>query len=928
MPGDRTPPRLGRWLLRLCRLGSRRAEVEADLIELFRVREISEGPWTARWKYLTDVLSLYGWCANAGPRASGHTSMTTGMAMDIVFAFRLFRRHPGLFGVTTLGPAAAIGISTAVVSVTKATAFRGYGVADPASVRRVTWMGGVSEITGDSPRVGQWAFEEYSRVRASTATMTLVGSVASFAPFRTAVNGGTSEPVRYMAVSGDYFTVLGMRASLGRLLSPNDDRPGSATIVVSHGFWKNTLGADADIVGRTIWLGARAYSVVGVADRRHSAPGTVGLPPALWISLAAEREAWSAASAKEASALQRRMATLKKDASLDASARDRYATIEKEVAAPPPAWNPAIEVRGRLRAGATLEQAGAELDALAAGVAEAKGLPMRRPAVRFESAESDASDQKIAASILVMTVSLVLLIACANVTNILLANAASRRREIGTRLAIGASRARLLRQLLTESVLIGVVASAAGLGIAIAIIPTLAALSHTPEAVDVSPDAGVYVSLAIMTVAVGIFAGLAPARYAQGQDLTTTLKTDQVAAPMPLPRAGLRSILIATQAAVSAVLLVLAALLTRSLIEASTADVGYDLGPLMTIAVGDPTGGVEWTATQQRAYWEGLLGEVARIPGVASAALTVAPPFDRSFFPAQRIGARTVERNEVSPEYFTTVGIPFLQGRTFSAQEAVLEEPVAIVSASLARAVWRSRTALGKDLDDLWGTSTADERRLAPIYKKPIHARVIGVVPDITTRVGEPQRPTLYLPIARTSFPELMLRTGREPGALIPSVRERLRSFDPRLDPVVIFPGEERQRQMQRPRLLATLSLTVGLVALGLAVIGLFGVTAFVVQQRTHELSVRRALGATYGDLVTMLCRESLRPVIVGLSCGVFLSLAGGRLLQSVLHGVTGRDPIAIVSAVALLMVAATGAVILPVRRAALVNLAQLLKLG
>src|SRR5579859_2316424 len=156
MPGDRTPPRLGRWLLTLCRLGPRRAEVEADLLELFRVREASEGPRTARWKYLIDVLSLYGWRPNGGSRSSGHTSMTTGIATDIVFAVRLFRRHPGLFGVTTLGLAVAIGICTAVVSVTKATAFRGYGVADPASVRRVTWMGGMSEITGDSPRVGQW----------------------------------------------------------------------------------------------------------------------------------------------------------------------------------------------------------------------------------------------------------------------------------------------------------------------------------------------------------------------------------------------------------------------------------------------------------------------------------------------------------------------------------------------------------------------------------------------------------------------------------------------------------------------------------------------------------------------------------------------------------------------------------------------------
>ncbi len=538
------------------------------------------------------------------------------------------------------------------------------------------------------------------------------------------------------------------------------------------------------------------------------------------------------------------------------------------------------------------------------------------------------ADTRAIAAILMVVVGLVLFVACANVTNLLLASAAGRRREIGTRLALGAGRGRIFRQLLTESLLLGSMSSVVGLAIAMVVLPSFAVLIQVPPAFDVSPDLWVYASLGAITVLVGVLAGLAPARYGHRQELTAALKMDQPTAPLPLPRGRTRSLLIGTQAAVSAVLLVLAALLTRSLVEASALAAGYTIDPLVTFYVGNEPTSSAWTATRRDAYWNGLLEQVREIPGVAGAAFATAPPFSGTTLPPQRVHDVAVDRNEVSPGYFQTVGIPLLRGRTFTADEVRSEAPVAIVSASLARAVWGAANPVGDDLARVWGRPTAADAKLPAAYRKPRDARVVGVVADIPTRLGERHFPAVYLPISRTSVPRLVVRAHGEPGPLVRPLQDVLQSFDPRQRPVAIFAREALRRHLEGPRILAMLSLVVAAVALGLAVIGLFGVTAFVVQQRTHELSVRRALGATHAELMTMLLRDNLRPVAVGLACGVFLSLAGGRVVQSLLYGVGARDPMAVAGAVAVLLAAAGLAVFLAARRGAGANPSELLKLG
>ena len=845
------------------------------------------------------------------------------MTQDLVFAIRLFRRQPAMFGITIVGLAVALGITTAALSVARSIAWVGYGAAESASVYKVSLASGVfGKVTGNSAFQGQWALDDFSRLGSLTSTMTLVGWVQDGAEFRQSSSDGAPTPARYLAVTGNYFSVLGMRATAGRLLFPADDVPGSTNAVVSEGFWKNRLGADPAIVGRPIWLDDRVYTVVGVADRKHTTPPSTGLPFDLWIPLTSQKDAWSGRTGASDSALRDRLAAGRSSAGLGADARDRYAAIEGDLSSPARPWNPAVEVLGRLNPGVSRAQAEMEIGAITVNLANAGGTK-RSTIVRLESVDGTSNVTKVMAAILTIVVGMVLFVACANVTNVLLASAAGRRREIATRLAMGAGRGRILRQLLTESLLLGSISSLFGLGVAKVALPFFAALIQLPPGLDISPDPWIYGSLGLLTVVVGILAGLAPARYGQSQDLAGTLKADQSSAPLPLPRPRLRSLLIATQAAVSAILLVLAALFSRSLIEASSLAVGHEVDSLMTVAVGSPTSGAAWDPARRDAYWTALLDQVELTSGVAAAAIAIAPRFGGVTIAPQRVDTLMLDRNEVSSGYFQTVGIPILRGRGFTPDEIRSEAPVAIISMSLARAVWGSENPLGASLDQVWGPPSAADARLSGPHRKPRNVRIVGVVDDVTTRLD--RQAALRRSICQSRGPRCpgwRCARGGTPARSCSRcgsccrlwIRGCSRRWSSRA---------KRCHQLERPRMFAVLALAVGALAMGLAVIGLFGVTAFIVEQRSHELSVRRALGASHADLMAMLLRDNLKPVVAGLAIGLFIALTGGRVVQSLLTGVSTRDPLAVIAAVVVLMAAASAAVLLPARRAARLNPAQ-----
>jgi predicted permease len=875
------PPLLGRVLVAWRRLGDRHAEVEADLLELFTIRAAAHGRRVASRRYVRDALSLRRIPTNPTvvPNERAQRGLTT-MHQDIFFAFRLFRRHRGLFGATIAGLAVAIALSAAVFGIVRAVAFGGSGF-ETADVYRVSLASGpFTRVTGNSPMRGQWAHSDYLRMRDEVTGMAVVAAAGSVARYRPANSTDIGVPISYRAVSGDYFSALGMRTVLGRALVTADDRPQMRSVVVSRGFWLNAMGGDPSIVGKAILLDDEPFTVVGVAERRHGAPSGMAMPPAMWTTLTALSE-----------------------------------TV------PTPGWNPAVEILGRLKAGRTKPQAEAEALTVAVNLAAAR--TRTPPSVILEPPNRTNRQTAVVATVLLTIVGLVVLLACANVANVLLASAASRRREIGTRLAIGASRLRILRQLLTESLLLGTAGSIAGVLMARAVVSTLAATMRLPAALDVSLDATAYGFVALMTIAVGLLAGVAPARYGYRGDVMSALKIDQLSAPLPLPRARLRSLLVGGQAAISIVLLVLAALLTRALVSMMVLDAGLDVNRLITVSVSTAPapGGAQYSA-----YWNRLREEVLGVAGVSGAAYASLPPFD-SFTAIQAYDGVRVSRNETTPEYFTALGIPIVRGRAYTADELRSGAPVALVSASLARAFWGGRDPLGERMEEVWGTvKPGDERK--GMLRKVSQARVIGVVADVTTDIDAVNAPTIYLPLSEHVAPRLVVSSNGDPALLAGPLKDAITRFDRRQRPNVSLPREGLRRQLDAPRTLAMLAIVVGAIALGLAAIGLFGVTAFVVEQRTHEMSVRRALGATNRQLVELLLHDNLKPVVFGLAGGLLVALAAGRVVESVLYGTSSRDPLALAAASLVLIAAAAIAIIIPARKAARADPARLLKQG
>jgi predicted permease len=850
-----------------------------------------------------------------------------GVMSDVAFALRLFRREPGLFAATIAGLAIAIGVSAAVFSLVRAVEYRTLGVAARESVVQMALSGipSSTKMTGNSPFSGNWPHSAYVRLRDASTTVDTVASSKSVSGLAFSATSSNSESPYFeiSAVSANYFSVLGLRMSLGRSFTTIDDAPDVANTVISYGFWKNRLGADPAVLGRTVWLGGHPFTVVGIADR--SVSGTIETqPPALWITLAAERNAWTRRAAAQRSIAQAKLGALQQTGST-ASDRERLKALEPDLAAAPTPWNPAVEVLGRLKPGITLARAEAEAGVIVAGTSWTD-TTVRAPTVRLTPLDTDdeAPGRATIFTVLMAIVGAVVLIACANVTNLLLANAAGRRREIGTRLALGASRGRIVRQLLTESLLIGAIGGAAGLWIAIAVGPSFAALVNVPPQFDVSPDPMAYLFVAVLTVAVGTLAGLAPARYGRRGDLASALATDRLSLSSAMPPTRMRSILIGGQAAGAIVFIVVASLMARSLIQSLTLDLGFDPDRVMTTTIGNGSNGKAWDETRKRAYWHLSLDYVRELPGIAGVSLATLPPFGGTSYPRLPNG-RTVDPNETSSEYFVTMGLSVIQGRTYTDDEVRRGAPVAVISESLAREVWNNDNPIGASLDRALGE--VDRRRPGPWRRSP-DTRVIGVVTDLTTRLRTPRAPTIYFPLNESSVPSLVIRSQTDPRGLERAVHAALDRIDPGIEPRTLFAADRMTRELEGPRTLAVLAGLVATNALGLAIMGLFGVTAFVVRHRTREISIRRALGATEAEVVRMLFRESLRPVAIGLLCGLVIALIGGKAIEGLLFGISGRDPLAIAGAVVVLLAAAAAAVLVPARRAARVNPAELLKQG
>jgi predicted permease len=745
-------------------------------------------------------------------------------------------------------------------------------------------------------------------------------------------------PLAFKAVSGGYFDRLGARPAAGRLLADADDRPGSpAAIVLSHAFWRQRFDGDASIVGRALWIGDWPVVVAGVAERGFTGPVT-GAPPAFWMALAVYADLARGDRTSQAKRLQDQIDALADDPSSDGAARRQH--FEGELARLYGPVDTQVSLFGRLAPGVTRDRAGSELTALARAPRLARGDEAGAKGIEVHldniASLGDARDSGSLVSLALSILGLVMLIACVNISNVLGAAAVARRREIGTRLALGAGRGRIVRQLLTEGVVLGAAGGACGVLLAAWIAPLVARLLDMPPQIDVSLNLRILLFAMVATTAATLGAGLVPALFGWRGRLLASMKATPGSGAARLPARRLRRVLVGGQATAAVLLLVCATLFTRALVHITSVDLGFDPDRLISVRVDF---GREYDGARRLEFWRQGIARVRQIPGVQGAAVAGYAPMGRATSASDVNAAATsragtgalgdslqrFHRNFTTADYFATIGLPLLRGRAYTEEEVRTSAPVAVISQGLARAAWGDGDPIGSPLARVWGRDDAPGAPRLGFLSKPAGTRVIGVVADTVTTVWRPSTAMIYMPLDASIYGPLIVRAVNPGRAAVP-VQEALLSLDPNVSPRVTFVSDGWREELRAPRALAALASLLGLTALGLALVGLFGVAAFAVDVRRHEVSVRMALGATARSVVRLLMVDSLRPVAAGAALGLILAPAGARLLRLVLFGVAPYDPWAMAGAALLLAGTAAIAVLIPARRASRVDPVTVLK--
>ncbi len=683
-------------------------------------------------------------------------------------------------------------------------------------------------------------------------------------------------------VSGNFFDVLGVRARYGRTFLPDEDKaPGTHPVaVISHELWQERFHGEPFAAGRIINLNNHPFTVVGIAPPEFQ--GTVtGLRFDVWVPIMMQRQI--------------------------VPGTDR---LEQR-------GNRWLNVMGRVKPDVSLKQARAEFSVIADQLARA--YPDTNDGVRIEiyplwKAPGGASE--VMGSVLLALMALmgvVLLIACANVANLLLARATSRRKEIAIRIALGAKRAALIRQLLVESILLALMSGAVGVVISLWTTGLLVALAppiEIPFRINVAPDARVLAFTLAVSIATGLAFGLAPALNATRAELAPALK-DEAAGGVGGRKTWLRNALVVAQVSLSLVLLVAAGLFLRSLQKAQGFYPGFNPRNVLLMGVDlFPSG---YSPEQGQRFFRQLVEQLESLPGVRSATLSRRVPLGfggysttsirvEGFQPAKDEEVWTYS-NTIGPNYFRTMEIPLLRGRDFTQRDNENGSQVAIVNDSFASRFWKGGDPIGKRVE--YGTGWVT---------------VVGVARDSRyRRLVEPPSPMLFRPVLQSYQPSsyIHVRSGTDPRALAPAVQGVVRSLDPNL-PVFNIQTLEAHISASsfQQRLAGSLLGVFGMLALTLAAVGLYGVISYAVGQRTREIGIRVALGAQEGDILRLVVRLGVGLAMFGVGIGLAAAVALSRLLTGLLFGITSTDPITYFVVAAMLVSVALLASYIPALRA------------
>ncbi len=797
------------------------------------------------------------------------------IVQDLRYGLRMIAKAPGFTVLATLALALGICANTTIFSFINGLILRPLtGVKDPDRLVAVYTADYSSGLYGGS------SYPDYVDFRDQTDVFENLA--AADQTVLNATGESEAERLRGFVVTGNYFDVLGARAQLGRMLQSSDDQ---ASVVISDSLWRRRFNADPTVVGRTLRLSDKLYTIVGVTEPSFRGL-RLGLPPEFWMPVTAD---------------------------ITEGARDSRG----------------IQVIGRLKSGVTVAQAQSQLTTIAARLAQAYPDTnlgtLERPkepkpvTVVRESRISPEGQVAITriSLLLFVVVGLVLLIACANVANLLLARASARRREIAVRLALGASRGRLIRQLLTESLLLALLGGVAGL---IATQWSVRLLPQFFQANEVGGlDLGVDWRVLLFTLGVslltGLLFGLAPALQATRLNLLPALKAESAGYGQRRRRIALRDVLVIAQLAMSLVLLVSAGLFVRSLRQALTFDPGFKTENLLAAAM--ETRGAHLNKQQSQEFYQQTLERISSLPGVQSATLSMIVPLSGGGYrrmiklegyQPQPNEDTELNTNTIGLNYFNTLGIPIVVGRDFNAQDREGSPLVVIVNEELARRYYGGN-AVGKRLQ---------------IGSDVPPREIVGVARTARYRnLREDPLPFIYIPMAQEyeSGMTLLVRTKSDPEELVGALHNEVRALNKDVPLFAVETMSERVGgQLAADRTIAVLLSVFGAGALLLAAIGIYGVMGYAVAQRTHEIGIRIALGAEQRDILRLIVGQGMVLIAIGAGIGLALALAATQVLKSLLFGISATDPLTFASVIVVLVGVALLACYLPARRATKVD--------